>query len=245
MMTTAVSLARIGGILFLLACQSSGPPHMEDALTLYREGQINAARRELLAYIAAYPTRPESDDARQRILLIRRIKALEAETVALWRHGDLEAARRTLGVMRVLHPVYVDSASLFRSLDLEIAPQSLVEAAAGLQLIDPGDSSVVRRIPLALTLLDRQEEAVIMLARQREAAHLRGNATSGGPAALESSELLRRKVAAHRAFERATASPDPLSAEIERLAGQLDRLLRYAAAGPSLAPLQFEYGFQG
>ena len=156
MMTRAVSLARIGGILFLLACQSSGPPHMEDALTLYREGQINAARRELLAYIAAYPTKPESDDARQRILLIRRIKALEAETVALWRHGDLEAARRTLGVMRVLHPVYVDSTSLFRSLDLEIASQSFVEAAAGLQLIDPGPFGEKRFITgLPMLLNDR------------------------------------------------------------------------------------------
>ena len=244
MISGAGSLARIGGILLLLTCQS-GPPDLEDALALYREGQINAARRDLLAYIAAYPSKPESDDARQRVLLIRRLKALEAETVALWRQGDLEGARRTLGVMRVLHPVYVASASLFRLLDLEHASQSYVEAAAGLQLIDPGDSSVFRRIPLALTLLDRQEEAVIMLAREREAAHLRGNGTSGGPAALESSELLRRKVAAHRAFERATVSPDPLSAEIERLAGQLDRLLRYAAAGPSLAPLRFEYGFQG
>lgn len=244
MISGASSLASIGGILLLLACQS-GPPDMEAALALYREGQINPARRELLAYIAAYPSRPESDDARQRVRLIRRIKALEAETVALWRHGDLEGARRTLGVMRVLHPVYVNSASLFRLLDLEHAPETHGEAAAGLQLIDPGDSSVVRRIPLALTLLDRQEEAVIMLSREREAAHLQVQNTSGGPAALESSQLLRRKVAAHRAFERATASPDPLSAEIERLAGQLDHLLRYAAAGPSLTPLRFEYGFQG
>ncbi len=241
MIFRARSLACVGGCLLLLACES-GPPNMEAALTLYRDGQINPARRELLAYIVAYPVNPESGDARQRILLIRRIKALEAEAVARWRQGDLEGARRARGVMRVLHPVYVDSARLFRLLDFDHPPRSHPESA--LRLIDPADSSVVRRLPLVLTFLDRQEEAIIMLAREREAAYQRRNGSSAGPV-LSGSGLLRRTEAAQQAFDRATAGPDALSAEIERLAGQFNRFMRYAASGISQPPLRFEYGLQG
>ncbi|MFC1548244.1 hypothetical protein ACFL5M_06925 [Candidatus Neomarinimicrobiota bacterium] len=101
-MTTLSQLLRSLGILvFLFACASK-PPSLQDALDLYREGHINEARREMVAYIKAKPFNPESEDARQHILLIRRIKQLESIAIAQWERSNIEGAKKIVGIIRIL-----------------------------------------------------------------------------------------------------------------------------------------------
>ncbi|MEE9163073.1 MAG: hypothetical protein V3U35_08920 [Candidatus Neomarinimicrobiota bacterium] len=244
-------LVRLAGLWLLLACQT-GPPDLEEALYLYREGRLNESRRDLVAYITAKPFNPESDEARQHVVLIRRIKGLEAEAVEQWRRGDLEDARRTLGVLRILHPVYADLAEISRLLE-EADPERAASRTAGpadLGRIDITDSSVAARIPFALAVLDLQVEAIFVLAREWELASRQDEddpvrrLTESLASPLHSS-IMRQAQAAFADYGAPERPLDPLGAELQRLSEHFDQFLGFVRANGDQPPMKFEYGFQG
>lgn len=244
-------LLGLGGIVLLLTCQAARPD-MEHALTLYREGRISHARREMVLYARAHPFNEEVDVARQHILLIRRIKQMEHTAVQQWRQGDSAGTSRTIGVLRFLHPVYVDSADIFHILELGRPPMERNPALAALELpeFDMADSTLQRLMPASLVALNRQQEVIIHIARaweviknqdgdsliQEFARFLSAPETLGLLQAVDTAYLVLRAV----------GSPStPLMQELSRVTEQFDRLLVNLQADAPRSLLVFEYDFHG
>ena len=235
----------------LLAC-SPTPPSLEDSLYLYREGRINEARMGMAAYIRAKPYNPESEEARQHIILIRRIKQLESIAIEQWCRGNHRGAAKIVGIMRVLHPVYVDSADIYRFIDFSQPPKWISAPAYTLEPapIDPADTTTQQIIPYTLAVLDYQVEAIAYLAEEWEVGKYTNSAdpVSYLAASLmqpEMLELLGAIDTAYQALHRATIRPDPLVVEIDLLADQFHQFLAFIRSDTLPPMLSFEYSFHG
>ncbi len=244
-------LLGLGGLLLLLTCQAARPD-MEHALTLYREGRISHARREMVLYARAYPFNEEVDVARQHILLIRRIKKMEHTAVQQWRQGDSAGTSRTIGVLRFLHPVYVDSADIFRILELERPPIERNPALAALKLpeFDMADSTLQRLMPASLAALNRQQAVVIHIARAWEVIKNRDGDSliqefARFLSAPETLGLLQAADTAYLELRAASSTSTPLMQELSRVTEQFDRLLVDIRADGPRSLLVFEYDFHG
>lgn len=246
----ALLLSCLAALFVLLACPAV-PPDLEHSLYLYREGRINEARRDMVAYLRAKPFNPESDEARQHILLIRRIKRLESIAVEQWRRGNTQEATKLVGIMRILHPVYVDSAEIFRLIDFSRPPlwvDTTRESPSPARL-DLADSTTRELIPYALAVLDRQEEAIIHLAREWEVAKYRQSdnplplfaASIAGP---ETQELIQAVSSACETLRGAGSQSNPLTQELDRQSEQFDQFLADISSDTLQPLLSFEYGFQ-
>ncbi|MCH7859294.1 MAG: hypothetical protein IID14_06290 [Candidatus Marinimicrobia bacterium] len=244
-------LLGLGGLVLLLTCQAA-PPDMEHALTLYREGRISHARREMVLYARAYPFNEEIDLARQHILLIRRIKQMEHTAVQQWLQGDSAGTRRTIGVLRFLHPAYVDSADIFRILKLDRPPRERNPALAALELpeFDMDDSTLQRLIPTSLATLNSQQAVIIHIARAweviknqdrdgliQELAHFLS--------APETLGLLQAVDTAYLELRAVGSQSTPLMQELRHVTDQFDRFLVDLQAAAPGSLLVFEYDFHG
>lgn len=238
-------------ILFIFLACPTEPPALEHSLYLYREGHINEARRDMVAYMRAKPYNPESDEARQHILLIRRIKQLESIAVEQWCRGNTRGATKLVGIMRILHPVYVDSAEIFRLIDFSQPPlwadTSLKRPApARLEL---ADSTTQELVPYALAVLDRQENVIVHLAREWEFARYRQSdnpiplftASIMGP---ETQALVRTVDSARKRLRAAGNRSSPLIQKLDRLSEQFDQFLVDISSDTVQPLLSFEFGFQ-
>ena len=243
-------LMGMGTLFILLACPAA-PPDLERALFLYREGRINEARRDMVSYIKAKPFNPEVVEARQHILLIRRIKLMESIAVEQWRRGNIRGAKKTIGVMRFMHPVYVDSAEIFRLINFSQPPlwADTTREPPSPARLDLADSTTRELIPYALAFLDRQEEAIIHLAREWEVARYRQSdhplplfaASIAGP---ETQQLIRAVSSACETLRGAGSRFNPLIQELDRLSEQFDQFLADIGSDTLQPLLSFEYGFQ-
>ena len=241
----------IGGIALLLTCQAARPD-MERALALYRQGKINESRREMVRYIRAKPFNDDVAVARQHIVLIRRLKRMDHTAVQQWLQGDLPGANRTVGVLRFLHPVYVDSAEIFRILDLERPParKSPLLVALKLPEFDMSDSTLQKMIPSSLAALNRQAEVMIHLAWRWEVIKYQEGDSLIWELAhdLSSPETLALLQAMDTAYLelRAVSSPStPLMQELDRVTEQFDRMLISIMSDAPRSLLVFEYEFHG
>ncbi len=248
----AGSLRRLPGavLLLVLACEM-GPPDIDRAFELYREGHINEARRDMAAYVREKPFNPESEEARQHILLIRRIKRLESVAVEQWRRGNFQGARKLVGILRILHPVYVDSTVIlhFISSDQSWAWSGAGKRAVSLALLDTTDATVRDIIPAALTILNRQEQLIIHLSREWETIRHRQTGTPLELMALSLRQpVIREQVqmasAAHEKLKASVDQANPLSRELERLGEQLHGFLESVGADTTLSLSLSQYGFQ-
>jgi len=243
-------LMGLGTLFNLLACPAA-PPDLERALFLYREGRINEARRDMVSYIKAKPFNPEVVEARQHILLIRRIKLMESIAVEQWCRGNIRGAKKTIGVMRFMHPVYVDSAEIFRLIDFSQPPlwADTTREPPSPARLDLADSPTRELIPYALAVLDRQEEAIIHLAREWEVARYRQSdnplplfaASIAGP---ETQELIQAVSSACETLRGTGSRFNPLTQELDRLSEQFDQFLADISSDTLQPLLSFEYGFQ-
>jgi len=243
-------LMGLGTLFNLLACPAA-PPDLERALFLYREGRINEARRDMVSYIKAKPFNPEVMEARQHILLIRRIKLMESIAVEQWRQGNIRGAKKIIGVMRFMHPVYVDSSEIFRLIDFSQPPlwADTTREPPSPARLDLADSATRELIPYALAVLDRQEEAIIHLAREWEVARYRQSdnplplfaASIAGP---ETQELIQAVSSAYEILRGAGSQFNPLTQELDRLSEQFDQFLEDIGSNTLQPLLSFEYGFQ-
>ncbi|UCD39115.1 MAG: hypothetical protein JSW54_06445 [Fidelibacterota bacterium] len=251
MKTWALRVFGLGAVMCIVACPPP-IPRLEEALYLYREGQINEARRDMVAYIRAKPFNPEVEEARQHIILIRRIKQLESIAVEQWRRGNAQGAVKVIGVMKILHPVYVDSTEIFQLVDFSqppkwvIAPPALPKPTH----IDTSNTIVRRLIPYALRFLDRQQEAVAYLSRQWELIkyHQLDNPIQDLALQLsmpQAAELLRAMQVAREELHEATPQPNPLTMRLDLLNEQFDQFLSYIRSDSLPQLLSFEYGFHG
>jgi len=243
-------LMAVGVLFIFLACPTE-PPDLEHSLYLYREGRLNEARRDMVAYLRAKPYNPESDEARQHILLIRRIKQLESIAVEQWRQGNTRGATKLVGIMRILHPVYVDSAAIFRLIDFSQSPlwadTSLKRPAP--PRLDLADSTTRELVPSALTVLDCQEKAIIHLAREWEFARYR---QSDNPVLLftasitdpETQALIQVVDLARERLRDTGSRSSPLIQELDRLSEQFDQFLADVSSDTLQPLLSFEFGFQ-
>lgn len=244
-------LLGLGGMLLLLTCQADRP-EMEHALALYREGRISHARREMVLYARAYPFNEEVDVVRQYILLIRRIKQMEHTAVQQWRQGDSAGTSRTIGVLRFLHPVYVDSADIFRILRLERPLMERNPALTALELpeFDMADSTLQRLMPASLAVLNCQQEVIIHIARAWEVIkNQEGDSLiqefARFLAATETRGLLQAVDTAYLELRVVGSPSTPLMQEISRVSEQFDRLLVDLRADAPRSLLVFEYDFHG
>lgn len=247
----ALYLLGLAALLVLLACPAA-PPDLERALDLYREGRINEARRDMADYIRAKPYNPESEEARQHILLIRRIKKKESIAVEQWRGGNAREAAKIVGTMRFMHPVYVDSAELFRLIDFDRPPlwTSPIPKIPVPDHFEPADSTIQKLIPHAMAVLDQQVGVIIRLAREWEATRYRQTdkpvqlfATSiSAPWFLERLEAVE---SASEQLREAGGPTNPLVLEVHRLSDKFDQFLSYPGSDTLQSTLAFEYGFQG
>ncbi len=243
-------LVGLGTLFNLLACPAA-PPDLERALFLYREGRINEARRDMVSYIKAKPFNPEVVEARQHILLIRRIKLMESIAVEQWRRGNIRGAKKIIGVMRFMHPVYVDSSEIFRLIDFSQPPlwADTTREPPSPARLDLADSATRELIPYALAVLDRQEEAIIHLAREWEVTRYRQSdnplplfaASIAGP---ETQELIQAVSSAYEILRGAGSRFNPLTQELDRLSEQFDQFLEDIGSNTLQPLLSFEYGFQ-
>ncbi len=243
-------LMGLGTLFSLLACPAA-PPDLERALFLYREGRINEARRDMVSYIKAKPFNPEVVEARQHILLIRRIKLMESIAVEQWRRGNIRGAKKIIGVMRFMHPVYVDSSEIFRLIDFSQSPlwADTTRKPPSPARLDLADSTTRELIPYALAVLDRQEEAIIHLAREWEVARYRQSdnplplfaASIAGP---ETQELIQAVSSACEILRGTGSRFNPLTQELDRLSEQFDQFLADISSDTLQPLLSFEYGFQ-
>lgn len=246
----APRLLGLGALLIFQVCQQA-PPDLEQALSLYREGQINEARRDMVAYIRAKPFNPEVDEARQHILLIRRIKLLESVAVEQWRKGNLQGAKKIVGVLHFMHPVYVDSAEIFRLINFDQPPIWLSDT---LKIpvparFDPADSTIRELIPYARAALGRQQEAIILIARAWETAKYscKDNPMEFFTASILEpaiQEMIQSVDSACKELRSAGGQSNPLTLEIDRLSDQFHQFI-IAITPDTLQPLPlFEYDFQ-
>ncbi|UCH62216.1 MAG: hypothetical protein JSU77_10460 [Fidelibacterota bacterium] len=239
------------GILFIFLACPTEPPDLEHSLSLYREGRLNEARRDMLAYLQAKPYNPESDEARQHILLIRRIKQLESIAMEQWRRGNTRGATKLVGIMRILHPVYVDSAEIFQLIDFSQPPlwadTSLKRPAPA--RLDLADSTTRELIPWALVVLERQESAIVHLAREWELARYR---QSDNPVSLfsvsitgpETQALIQMVDSARERLRDTSSRSNPLVQKLDSLSEQFDQFLGDISSDTQQPLLSFEFGFQ-
>ncbi|MFB0516707.1 MAG: hypothetical protein ACETWG_08885 [Candidatus Neomarinimicrobiota bacterium] len=241
----------LGGLLVFLSCPAA-LPDLQQALVLYRQGHLNEARRDMVSYIRAKPFNPETEEARQHVLVIRRIKRMEARAVKQWLEGDTQGAKRTIGVLRVLHPVYVDSAEVFRLIDFDRPPAWLADTtrAAAPTRFDPSDSTFQVLLPYARAVLDRQGEVIILLAREWETAKYQCKdspvqrfATSISKTGIL--EPVRAVKSAREELREAAGEASPLNIEIDHLSEQFDEFLSFITSDTLQPPHLFEYDFQG
>ncbi|MCH7575374.1 MAG: hypothetical protein IIA59_09650 [Candidatus Marinimicrobia bacterium] len=211
-------------LLMAMACQTL-PPDMELALTRFEQGQINRARAEMGRYIREKPyNQPEVADAMQHIILIRRIKRLEAQMVSHWTAGNIPSARRSQREIRLLHPVYAESAPIFALLDLSSplagpGPVSAYGEWDAPPLAALSDSTLSILAPLMMEVIDAQQILAVHLARQW-ASTRRGVQSQGG----ETEMLVTRLETAYEALRGQSIKRD--RREIEALAGQIDQLVQ-------------------
>ena len=243
-------LMGLGTLFNFLAC-TAAPPDLERALFLYREGRINEARRDMVSYIKAKPFNPEVVEARQHILLIRRIKLMESIAVEQWRRGNIRGAKKIIGVMRFMHPVYVDSAEIFRLIDFSQPPlwADTTREPPSPARLDLADSTTRELIPYALAVLDRQEEAIIHLAREWEVARYRQSDNplplfAASIAVPETQELIQAVNSACEILRGTGSRFNPLTQELDRLSEQFDQFLADISSDTLQPLLSFEYGFQ-
>ncbi len=195
---------RLWGVFFALwACQPAAP-NLQHALQLYKDGKLNESRRELVLFVRARPYDSRNALASQHILSIRQIKRLENVVVEQWRQGNVKAARRVLGQIRVLHAVYIDSSTLLQQLDLDQPPAGVdhhwqTPASYDAALDDPAIRAL---LPYLLAVLDRHQEMIIHLAREWEVVkHQAGTDLVGVFAeALASPETIDRLRAVDNAY---------------------------------------------
>lgn len=250
MKSRSLSLVGLAGILILVACSTS-PPDLEHSLYLYQQGHINEARRDMAAYLRAKPFNPESEEARQHILLIRRIKQLESIAIDQWRRGNVQGASRLVGIMRILHPVYVDSSEIFQIIDFS-RPPLMADTTRELPRqvrLDLADSTTQTLAPYALAVLDCQEELIIHLAKEWEIARYQeGNdpiklfATS--ITGTDTRGLVQAVTSANEALEGADTGMSYVTELVNQLSEQLDQFLLEASSDTQQTLLSFEYGFQ-
>ncbi len=238
--------------LLVVAACASKPPSLERAMDLYRAGKLNEARREMAAYARAKPYNPETKIAAQHIVLIRRIKNLESIAIEHWRQGNLDGAQRVLGVMRFLHPTYVDSNLIAKGLDFTKAPPVAPtnyrnQRAAPRREIEPGLRELT---PYLLAILDRHEELIIHLAREWELVKYREGQTNVGKFTVTLSSpatisLLTAIDQAYLELANIEGQANGLIRELSRMAEQFDNLLIGLATGESRTQVAFEYEFHG
>ena len=246
-------MVAIGLALSILSLVGCGPqkPDMDKALTLFQEGQLNEARWMLGRYIRAKPFNPEVSVASQQILAIRQIKRLEAEMVGQWYEGDLGAARRTLGIIRILHATYVDSAGVFGLLNYPSPGKATAAdlAAQGGKPDGPGRIGSFQQVfgPLMLPVLDRQERLAIHLALRweayRQAPPLEANAGGVALSAQPQTDALLEDL--DRAYSHLRNWTDAGEREeIEALGSQLEQMLAVleqdGSGPPSTAELEWQ-----
>ncbi len=242
-----------GLALLALLLAGCGPqkPDMDTALTLFQEGRLNEARWMLGRYIREKPFNPEVREASQHILLIRRIKKLEAAMVRQWVAGDLAAARRTIGIIRFLHATYVDSAQIFGLLDYPSPGQApaadraaQVGAPGG-----PGQAGTFQQVfgPLMLPVLDRQERLAIHLALRWEAYRQAPHpaAVDGGVALSAQPQTDALLEDLDRAYSHLRDWTDAAEREeIEALGSQLEQMLatleQDGSGSPGTAELEWQ-----
>jgi hypothetical protein len=240
----------MGVLISILACPAP-PPDLEEALYLYREGHINEARKDMGAYLRAKPYNPESEEARQHIILIRRIKQLESIAIEQWYRGNHQGAAKIVGIMRILHPVYIDSTDIYRIIDFSQPPQwisapSFMPEAAP---FDTSDEAVQRIIPFAQAFLDYQQETIAHLVKQWEVGKY---ADAEDPlrylvASLtepEAEALLGAVDSAYQELHQIVIKPDQLIMELDLLAEQFNQFLAFIRADTLPQILSFEYSFQ-
>ncbi|MFC1535561.1 hypothetical protein ACFL32_00200 [Candidatus Neomarinimicrobiota bacterium] len=246
-MTTLSQLLRSLGILvFLFACASK-PPNLQDALDLYREGHINEARRDMVAYIKAKPFNPESEDARQHILLIRRIKQLESIAIAQWERSNIEGAKKIVGIIRILHPVYVDSAAVYQLIDFSQPPKWVSSSETESVSIQFGqaDPSSTELIPFAIQILHKQEQAIICLSREWEKRKFKQKDEQAGSILSSAlvSQVISQVDSADTEMRQVTADSSSLVSEMDLLSAQFEKLIDYLRADSIKSSISFEYGF--
>ena len=209
-------------LLMATACQTL-PPDMELALTLFEQGQINRARAEMGRYVREKPYNEDVADAMQHILLIRRIKRLEAQMVNHWALGNLLSARRSQGEIRFLHPAYAESAPIFAPLELPSpvtgpGPVSAYGEWDAPLLAALSDSTLSILAPLMMEIIDAQQILAVHLARQWVSTR-RGVQSQGD----ETEILVTRLETAYKVLRGQSTTRD--RREIEALAGQIEQLL--------------------
>ncbi len=250
MRTGRFYLMAIGVLFVFLACLTE-PPDLEHSLYLYREGHINEARRDMVAYLRAKPYNPESDEARQHILLIRRIKQLESIAVEQWCRGNTQGATKLVGIMRFLHPVYMDSAEIFQIIDFSQPPlwaDTSLKRPAPVRL-ELADSTSPELVPYALAVLDRQQEVIVHLAREWELARYQ---QSDNPVPLfivsitdpETQALVQAVDSARKRLRDADSRSSPLNQKLDLLSEQFDQFLADISSDTQQSLLAFEFGFQ-
>ncbi len=245
-------MGRLGlwGVFFALwACQPAAP-NLQHALQLYKDGKLNESRQELVLFVRARPYDSQNAIATQHILSIRQIKRLENVVVEQWRKGTVRAARRVLGQIQVLHPVYIDSSSLLQRIDLDkppagTAPVWQTPEAHAAALDDPAIRAL---LPYLLAVLDRHEEMIIHLAREWEVVkHQTGDDLVGIFAeALASPETIDRLRAVDNAYvelRQINGRTSPLIKDLSHLSEQFDRLLLSLQGNPIYSQIVFEFEF--
>jgi hypothetical protein len=235
MIPPANPLKSLGILVCLCACVSK-QPSLQDALDLYREGRINEARRDMVAYIKAKPFNPESEDARQHILLIRRIKQLESIAIEQWERGNVEGAKKLVGIIRILHPVYIDSAATYRLIDFNQAPKwassSKIESVP--VQFGQADPSSAELVPFAIQILHEWEKRKI---KQKD----------GQKSSILSSPLVSQAIlevdSADTEMRLATTHSSSLISEMNALSAQFEKFIDYLQADSIDSSISFEYGF--
>ena len=242
------SLIGTVGIFVLLGACVAGPPNLQEALDLYREGQINEARRDLAAYVKAKPFNPESEDARQHILLIRRIKQLESIAIAQWERGNTQGARKIIGIIRILHPVYVDSSEIYQLIDFTRPPVWANGLDASIESLQAGeiDSSQRAIIPFIIRILDRQERAVITMSREWEECRLIQE-YQPERSILTVPDIQRRILdvgIAARELRQVAEDSSPLITEVNAISAKFDELVSYLSSESMETSMSLDYSFQ-
>lgn len=210
-------------LLAVMACQSL-PPDMAVAMTLYEQGEINRARAEMGRYIREKPYNDDVADASRHILLIRRIKRIEAQMVNHWTSGDMASAHRSQGVIRFLHPTYAESAPVFALLELPGPQRGPGSVSAygewdGPLLSSLSDSTLTLLAPLMVKVVDAQQILAVHLARQWETVR-RGGDTHGA----ETERLVAHLETAYDALRSESTQQERW--EIDALASQIDQLVQ-------------------